>query len=317
MTNPIYSCGETSAKYIEARGKTSQERFANAVFSNLKAAGLLKPGVKAKDIENKFVTDVDADGRPEINWVALSDFLVKDDFQPVFGTKDNITRARESLLADQNFENYIEDLTPETGGGEDRFLDPKVKLDVQASFSTNTPIGKVSEKFQGVYKMSSVDGLNKYLNVYLRLFFIHSARAFAPENCNVSADVNENTAPADFRSSHINNRPQAVIDCDVFAKIGFAILSKINNGAAFDIAFVLIESREPSRPPHVILSYKERSSGRTFVLDSNIVCEMKDGETYFDWVRGYRPGRITEYRTPEDLDRRERGRVVFDQGLLP
>ncbi len=310
MTTAVYSCGTAGSRFIEAKEKTSKAKIAGTVFSILQGAGLLKPGVKAKDIEARFVSDTDKDGRPEVDWSALSDLLVREDAPPAFGAKGSMERARDALLADPRLEPYIEDISPEAGVGEAKFLDPRIKADVQMSFSPSTTISKVAQKMQGVYASGSVEALNKYLSTYLRLFFIHSAKAYAPSPCDVSADVSLSTAPADFRTSHINGRPQAVVDCDILAKIGFLVLSKIDDGAAFEAKMVLLESA-PSTPPHVILSYRERSSGRTFVLDNTTLCEMKEGETYLDWVRGYRPSRITEYGSIEDFDRKENGRVVY------
>jgi hypothetical protein len=310
MTTAIYSCGTAGTRFIETKEKASKAKLAGVVFSILHGAGLLKPGVKAKDIEAGCVSDIDKDGKPEVDWTAFSEILVREDAQPAFGAKDSLDKARDALLADPRLEAYIEDISPEAGAGEARFLDRKVKADVQMSFSPSTTIAKVAKKMQDVYDRGSVEALNDYLSVYLRMFFIHSDKAYVPSPCDVSADVSESTAPADFRTSHINDRPQAVIDCDIFSKIGFLILSEIDNGAAFEPKIILLESA-PSTPPHVILTYKERSSGRIFVLDNSIVCEMKDGETYLDWVRGYRPSRITEYGSIEDFDRRENGSVVY------
>lgn len=316
MTAPIYSCAAGPNDWLETKKPMSSKGLARLVFNELKKTGLLKDGVTPEMIESRCISDADHDGRPQVRLSGLTVFIKEDPGMPAFGTPQNSDVAIDKLRKSPLLSNYLEDRSPKEKDVEPSF-DGKIKFGLRLSLTFKTPLKNTFGFFESIYNKHSMDGLNKYLAGYLRLFYVHSGDALSKNGCswNVTANVTGQTSPEDFRTTEINGRRQAIIDCDIYAKIAFTILSAINGGKAFDLKLLVLKGKDPSKPPHAVLVFTETATNRTFVLDNNLITEVGPNSkhhSFVDYCNTNYPGlNIVEYKNIDDLEKNENGNLIY------
>lgn len=258
--------------------KETRDLFANEIVIELSDCRGIKAFIPAKDKgPQPGAKSDDGDAPPTIN-SALSAF------DPLYDL-------------DVNYE-------PVAAAPGESFWAPLLRVPHKHNLAT--PIGYI----QQVYDTGSVYRVNVTLQMYLREHFVHnqsfkisdSGRPYwtvSPGGTDITPETN---VEGDFANTDVDGKPKSVVDCDIYALIGYTILSNIHTRdgkPAFKIEFVDMFNADSG---HAVLIFTEIATGKTFILSNDTITEVPPGQTYVQAMEARFPNEYTTFKKFSNLE---------------
>jgi|GEM_PF-2790252 len=296
----------------ESTTKLKKEDLAHIIYTILNAHGLLAEGVTPKNLEQCLTgedgreNDRDGDNYLEIDAEKLRYLLVSPD-------KSVFVQAVQALENSNIAGPYLR--SSSTNNMERSDFDSLILMDMQFSLSRESTIDDASELIGKIYREQGLEVAMHYLRHYLQHYYSHKKDALVQTQdyfVDVVAFVNGQTRPEDFRTTEHNGWPQAVVDCDVIAQLGFELLTGIGGGEAFRAKIVEIEFKENGSNvtmSHVVLVFEDTASGRTYILNDLDIQEIEGSFDNYQHVLAEQYDhveRIIEFQSTESYQDRTR-----------
>jgi hypothetical protein len=300
------------------RVEVSSDRITKEALAKRAVELLEKKGIAIRDDDAGWVRscvgDVDKDGfldidvselmkhveehrkdGLEVTQAVVFEVLVRDPHLFRFFSDSNEDIESAASYRSLNLFSFQADLQAESPDHRPKFLIPAKHMN---GLPTDHGVGDALMFFKEMYMFLSSEGgqeesldiFNEWLNKYLYSYYIHISDSVPEIECNVynvEAEIDENTRTTDFSvATTMTGRRKARVDCDIFAQIGFHILSGIRGNDKEKIFDVKIIGMYPEEDcfSHIVLIYTEKRSGRKFMLSNFIIYEIPKGISYKRYI---------------------------------